>query len=136
MRVLIADDSEVLVQRLVEALAGMRGIEIVGEAGTVEEATRAACNLKPDVMILDLAMPGGSGIDVLENLKRDRVTPIVIVFTNYSYVQYREKCRQLGARFFFDKSAEFDKVGEVLAALGSVGVSRHSLPGNGEECSS
>jgi DNA-binding NarL/FixJ family response regulator len=117
MRVLIADDSEVVIQRLVVALTAVSGIEIVGQAGTVAEASEAVRNLKPDVMILDISMPGGSGMDVLKSIKRDRVTPVVIVLTNYGYSQYRTKCFQLGARFFFDKSAEFEKVREAIQSL-------------------
>ena len=62
-------------------------------------------------------MPEGSGIDVLENLKRKKLKLITVVLTNFNYPQYRKKCLQLGARFFFDKSTEFAKVGEVLRRL-------------------
>ena len=117
MTLLIADDSDVIVQRLVTMLADVDGLEIVGRAGTVFEATRAVRFLKPDVMILDMRMPGGSGIDVLEAMKRDRVTPIVIVLTNYNHPLYRRKCLESGARFFMDKSTEFENVGAVLSDL-------------------
>ena len=117
MRVLIADDSAVIVQRLVTMLADVDGIEIVGHAGTVAEASQAVRTLTPDVVILDLQMPGGSGIDVLESMKRDRVTPIVIVLTNYPHPQYRKKCLQSGARFFMDKSNEFERVAAALRRL-------------------
>ena len=117
MRVLIADDSQIVVQRLVTTLAKLDGIEIVGHAETVAEAAEGVRNLRPDVVILDIRMPGGSGIDVLDGMKRDRVTPTVIVLTNYDYPQYRKKCLQSGASFFFDKSAEFEKVAQVLRGL-------------------
>ena len=117
MTLLIADDSDAIVQRLVTMLAGVDGLEIIGRAGTVLEASRAVRCLKPDVMILDMRMPGGSGIDVLEGMKRDRVTPIVIVLTNYHHPQYRRKCLESGARFFLDKSTEFENVGAVLSDL-------------------
>jgi len=117
MRVLIADDSDVLVQRLVTMLTEVEGVEVVGRVGSVSEASRAVRDLKPDALVLDIRMPGGSGIDVLEAMKRDQVTPIVIVLTNYGYPQYRKKCLQSGARFFLDKSTEFEKVGEVLQSL-------------------
>jgi DNA-binding NarL/FixJ family response regulator len=117
MRVLIADDSEVFVRHLLQALGEIKGVEIVGHARTGAEALQAVCNLRPEVVILDIRMPEGSGIDVLESMKREKVTPITIVLTNFNYSQYRKKCLQLGARFFFDKSAEFAKVGEVLRLL-------------------
>jgi len=124
MRVLIADDSELLVRRLVRELTAVSGIEIVGQAGTVAEAARAVRVLSPDVMILDIAMPGGSGIDVLEGMKGDRQAPVVVVLTNYGYTQYRKKCFELGARFFLDKSTEFERIGGVLQSLMGRG---HSL---------
>ena len=62
-------------------------------------------------------MPGGSGIDVLREIKQNNQTPLVIVLTNYPYPQYRRKCMDAGADFFFDKSTEFDKVTEVLKQL-------------------
>jgi two-component system response regulator DevR len=117
MTVLIADDSDAFVQRLVAVLADVEGLEIIGRAGTVREASRAVQTLKPDVMILDLQMPGGSGIDVLAGLEPDRATPIVIVLTNHPYRQYRKKCLESGARFFIDKSTEFERVGPVLSGL-------------------
>ena len=117
MRVLVADDSEVFVQRLLRALGEIGGVEIVAQVRTGAEALQAIRNLQPEVVILDIRMPEGSGIDVLESLKRDKTATITIVLTNFAYPQYRKKCLQLGARFFFDKSAEFAKVGEALRRL-------------------
>jgi len=117
MRVLVADDSEVFVQRLLRALGEIGGVEIVARVRTGAEALQAIRNLQPEVVILDIRMPEGSGIDVLESLKREELVTITIVLTNFAYPQYRKKCLQLGARFFFDKSAEFAKVGEALKRL-------------------
>ena len=117
MRVLIADDSEVFVQRLARALGEISGVEIVAHARTGAEALEAICNLRPEVVILDIGMPEGSGIEVLESLKRRKITPFTIVLTNFAFAQYRKRCLQLGVRFFFDKSAESAKVGEVLRRL-------------------
>ncbi len=117
MRVLLVDDSEVLVQRLTARLAEVAGIEIVGHAANVPDAVLEIRRTNPDVVILDLHLPGGSGLDVLEGLKKDQWQPIVIVLSNHSDRQYRRKCLQSGARFFFDKSNEFHKVAEVLRSL-------------------
>ncbi len=117
MRVLIADDSDILVERLVAALRKVSGVEVVGRAWTGAGAVETMWRLKPDVVILDLCMPGGSGIEVLEGLKTDQLNPLVIVLSNYGQSQYRKKCLATGASFFFDKSTEFEKVGEVLRRL-------------------
>ena len=73
--------------------------------------------LKPDVVILDIHLPGSSGIEVLEAIKKDKPAPIVIMFTNYPYPQYRKRCMDLGADFFFDKSTEHEKLTEVFKRL-------------------
>jgi len=117
MKVLIVDDSEVLVQRLTARLAEVTGTETVGHAGNVADAVREIRRAKPNVVILDICLPGGSGLDVLEGLKKDRLQPIVIVLSNHSDRQYRRKCLQSGAHYFFDKSDEFHKVAEVLRSL-------------------
>jgi DNA-binding NarL/FixJ family response regulator len=117
MRVLIADDSEKIVQRLMALLAHVRGAEIVDQVGTVEETREAVRRLRPDAVILDIQMPGGSGIDVLESMKKDGLTSTVIVLTNHPNAAYRKKCLQVGAKFFLDKSSEFEKVGEVVQEL-------------------
>jgi len=117
MKVLIADDSEIIVSRLLAMFAGIQGVEIADQAGTVAEASRAAASLRPDVVILDLQMPDGNGLDVLKSMKGNSVTSTVIVLTNHAFPQYRKKCLQSGAHFFLDKSTEFEKVGELLQLL-------------------
>jgi DNA-binding NarL/FixJ family response regulator len=121
MKVFIADDSQILRERLIELLSELPGIEIMGFAHDVPEALTAIKTLKPDVVILDIRMPGGSGIDVLQDIKNKEKTPITIVLTNYPYPQYRKKCMDLGADYFFDKSAEFEKVTKVFKQLAEKG---------------
>lgn len=117
MRVLIADDSDVLVERLRSGLAALTGIEIVGHASNVADAAKEIRRAKPEVVILDIPMPGGSGIDVLKGLVEDELDRIVIVLSNYDHELYRKRCLKRGARFSFNKSAEFHKVAEVLQHL-------------------
>ena len=117
LKVFIADDSQVFRSRLVEMLSDFRGIEIIGQARDAIEASKLLEQLRPDVIILDIRMPGGSGIDVLRNIKKDVNNPKIIMLTNYSYPVYREKCKGLGADFFFDKSTEMDKFTEVFESL-------------------
>jgi DNA-binding NarL/FixJ family response regulator len=135
VKVLIADDSDVFVRSLRAMLAQIGGIEVLGRARTGAEASQLVRDLHPDVVILDLRMPGGSGIDVLNSMKSDGLTPIVMVLTNFPCSQYREICLRLGARFFFDKSAAFEKAGEVLRRLvhrasASTGVGSPGPPRN------
>lgn len=110
----IADDSTLVRERLETMLDELAGIKIVGQADNVAEAINAIRSLQPDVVILDIRMPGGSGIDVLRKIKQDGVGPIVIILTNYPFSGYRQKCMDAGANFFLDKSTEFDQIPGLL----------------------
>ncbi len=115
IKVFIADDSLVVREHLVTMLDELPRIVTVGQAETVAKAINGILELQPDVVILDIRMPGGSGLDVLQRVKQSEVAPIVIILTNYSYPGYRQKCLQAGADFFLDKSTEFDQIPELLA---------------------
>ena len=117
LRVFIVDDSAVVRKRLVSMISELEDIEVVGQAKGALEAREAVPKLKPDVVVLDIRMPGGSGIDVLKEIKKGPSAPMVMMLTNYPYPQYRKKCMDEGADFFFDKSTEFEKVMEVLKQL-------------------
>lgn len=71
------------------------------------------------MVILDIWMPEESGIEVLQNIKLRERVPIVIILTNYSYPQYRKRCLELGADYFFDKSTELDRMIETREKLTS-----------------
>jgi len=104
-------------ERLKVMLSNITELENISQATDVLEALNSYHKLNPEVVILDIRMPGGSGIDVLREIKKSNQPPLVIVLTNYPYPQYRRKCMDAGADFFFDKSTEFDKVTGVLKQL-------------------
>ncbi len=117
MRILIADDSELLRVRLVDMLSEIEGIEIIGQAQNSLDAIESIERLNPHVVILDARMPQGNGIKVLEEIKKNLQSPKVIIFSNYPYPQYRKRCMELGADFFFDKSTEFEKLVDTVKYL-------------------
>lgn len=131
MKVLIVDDSEIVSERLKAMLGEIPDVETIGQAKDPLEATRSFQGLNPDVVILDIEMRDGSGINVLQKMKSDNRSPLVIVLTNQYYSQYRKKCKDAGADFFFDKSAEFDKVAEVLKHLKQSQSADYPAPGRG-----
>jgi DNA-binding NarL/FixJ family response regulator len=110
---LIVEDSVLVRRRLVSAISEIPGIE-VAEAGTVEEAVRELSRVVPDVALLDIKLPDGTGIDVLRKVRGTGLKTTVIVLTNYATRQYRDKCVSAGADFFFDKSTEFEEAVEVI----------------------
>jgi DNA-binding NarL/FixJ family response regulator len=115
--VFLVDDSPVVRERLMHLLADVPAIEVVGQADIAFEAIHGIRRLRPRAVILDISMPGGSGLYVLEAIARENPRPVVIMLTNFATDQYRARCRQLGADYFFDKSSEFEKITEALHRL-------------------
>jgi len=117
MKIFIADDSRVVVERLAGLLEDVPGARLVGQAGDVPAAVNGIQQMKPDAVILDLHMPGGSGLDVLRAIRIDHPHLYVVICTNYPYPEYREECLTAGANLFLDKSAEFEKIPSILREL-------------------
>jgi DNA-binding NarL/FixJ family response regulator len=70
IRVLVVDDHPVVRDGVVTVLSGREGITVAGEAGSKAEAVQAATTLRPDVVLVDLHMPGGSGIETIREIHR------------------------------------------------------------------
>lgn len=117
MRVFITDDSKIVVERLADLLKDVSGVKVVGQAGNALEAVLSIHETNPDAVILDLQMPGGSGLDVLRAIRRGHPRLQVLICTNFAYPQYRDKCMAAGANYFLDKSADFDKIPAILRQL-------------------
>jgi CheY-like chemotaxis protein len=113
-KVLIVDDSALVRQRLCALLDEAPGLRIVGEAADAAGALAAVNRLTPDVVVLDIRMPGPSGIEALERIKKDHPGILVIMLTNYDFDHYRRRCLASGADYFFNKAREFERVVDVL----------------------
>jgi len=117
MKVLIVDDSKIVCNGLQQMLINIADVEIVGQAHNAQDAITSISEAKPDVVVLDIRMPAKSGIEVLKDI-RDKKLPIrVIMLTNYPYPQYRKKCEELGADYFFDKVTEIEEIPKVIEEL-------------------
>jgi len=114
IRVFIVDDSPIVRDRLVDMLAELEGVAVVGQAAEAAEATRLIRELRPDAVVLDIRLASGNGIDVLRTIKKERPDVLVIMLTLYPDLQYRESCMKAGASFFLDKSTGFEKIPEAL----------------------
>jgi DNA-binding NarL/FixJ family response regulator len=119
LRVYVVDDSALLRQRLLRLLAELDRVEVIGEAEDRDQAIIEVTKLKPHVVILDIQLREGNGIEVLTQIKQVQPSPTVIMLTNYPYPQFREKSMAAGADYFFYKATEFAKVKEVVRSLSS-----------------
>lgn len=104
MKLLIVDDSELLQARLKKAILDTNKSIYICQAFNCLEASELFFSFAPDMLILDIELPDGSGIDLLTKFKKEKPTAIEIIFTNYPTVEFIKRCEQLGANYFFDKS--------------------------------
>ena len=115
--VFIVDDSASIRSRLAEMLARLDGVTVVGEAATATEAIAGILRLKPNAVLLDLNLMGRTGIDVLRAVHPREPGIVFVVLTNHAEPQYRTACTKAGAAYFLDKSCDFDRVPDVIAAI-------------------
>jgi two-component system response regulator DevR len=117
LRLYCVEDCRELRLRISRELAQSGSVEIVGYADAASKATCEIRRLRPDVVLLDLQLVEGSGIEVLRALRTDDDPPIIVVLTNHSDPVSRERSLKAGAQYFFDKSTEFDQLLAILPQL-------------------
>ncbi|MDP3003766.1 MAG: response regulator transcription factor [Bacteroidales bacterium] len=117
MRVLLADDSDLILERLQEMVSIYNQAEIVGSFKNGTETLEALRILKPDLAIVDIKMPGLSGLKVLNEIRKEDKTIIFIILTFYSSDYYRQLAIQSGADYFFSKVDDFEKVSLVVGEM-------------------
>ncbi|MGH7293395.1 MAG: response regulator [Polyangiaceae bacterium] len=113
MRILVVDDSPAIRARLLAMLVELPGVE-VREAAGADEAMESIQVSAPDLVVLDLHMPGKTGLELLPQIKSLPVVPIVVMMTGEATEHHRRTCLALGADFFFDKSRDFARMLELV----------------------
>ncbi len=116
-RLFHVEDSAELRDRIGRELAQLNGIEIVGFSNRADDAIMQIRRIKPDLVVLDLQLAHGSGIEVLRGLRPDPEPPALIVLTNHADARFRALSLQAGALHFFDKSTQLEEFIEVLKGM-------------------
>jgi two-component system response regulator YesN len=114
MTILISDDSTILTGRLLQLIEEIPNLDVVGTATNTQEARNKVDKLQPEFVITDIKMPGGGGLELLEYIKTNYPKIVVCIYTNYPYVQYEKKAKELGAEYFIHKTTDSDKLYETL----------------------
>jgi len=104
LSVFIADDSTVLRDSLVEILSEYDNIEVIGEAGDGISAKTQILSLVPDMVILDVRMPGMTGLAVLREIRKIHPDMVVCIFTSHDHLGYRTESFESGANYFYHKT--------------------------------
>lgn len=115
-RVLVVDDHALIRQGIVGLLASQPDIEVVGQAGSAREAIAAAVASCPDVVLMDIAMPGGSGLEATEEIKSRCPSSQVLILTIHDREDYLFRALRAGASGYVLKGAD---IHDLVAAVHS-----------------
>ena len=115
MQVFLVEDSIPVRERLVAMLQTLPDTEVVGHAGDADAAICAILAAQPDVVLIDISLASGSGFDVLRAIQRQAPEIDVYMLSSFAAYPYRQLAETLGARGFFDKTQDMDRVRELIA---------------------
>ena len=121
IRLLIVDDHELVRVGLRQILADYPAMEIIGEAGDGETALRLARKLWPDVVLLDIRLPGLSGIETTRRLKQLRASLAVIILSIHEAAPYPERLMEAGASGYLTKGCPVNELVQAIRKVASGG---------------
>lgn len=113
--ILIVDDNVGFIKRMKSLLAETGNIGNIDIANSCDEASPLLVK-DHDFVLLDIRMPGKSGISLLKEIRETEKDCEVIMISNHTDEFYREQCKELGANFFLDKTNDFEKVAHIVKA--------------------
>lgn len=124
--VLVLDDHEVVRRGICEILERAEGVTVVAEAGTVQQAIRRADAVRPQVILSDLRLPDGTGLDVIAHVSASLPETKIVVLTSYDDDDARAAAKNAGAHGFVAKTARSADVLQAVrdAAAGKVSATR------------
>jgi len=125
VRLLIGDDHRIVREGLRQVLAEAPDLHVVAEAQTGPEVIERVAALQPgglDIVLLDVALPGRDGLDVLQALRRDWPALPVLMLSTYPERQYAVRCIRLGASGYLNKSADPDDMVAAVRKVAAGGV--------------
>ncbi|WP_226831972.1 response regulator transcription factor [Brachybacterium sp. FME24] len=122
---MLVDDHEVVRRGIVTALDAQEGLSVVGEASSVAESQRRLPAIRPDVLVVDLQLPDGTGIDVMKTARALEPDQAILVLTSFDDDAALRESRSAGAAGLILKSARSQ---EILEAIRSVHAGRTIWP--------
>jgi len=117
LNVYVVEDSPPVRARMRELIEEVPEARLVGESEGETHAVLGIARTKPKLVILDINLSEGTGFEVLRQVKSSAPDTVVAVVTNFGTRQFREKCQELGADHFFDKTKSYKLLAELLHQL-------------------
>lgn len=111
---LIVDDSSIIIERVIESLKGHESVNKILTATDFNTAVESLNSHVPAFILLDIQLPGKSGIELLKYIMKEYPLVKVIMFSNLLDDNYIKVCRKIGAKYFIDKSKDFDLIPSML----------------------
>ena len=105
VRVMIVDDQEPFRRAGSAVVEAMNGFELVDVVETGEESVKRAEAVRPDLVVMDVNLPGMSGLEATRILRRMDAPPVVVLVSTYEHGDYDDETRECGAAAFISKSA-------------------------------
>jgi len=124
MKVFIADDHPIFRQGLLKIMEADPDLEIVGESGDGEEALQLIRSLSPDIAVLDISMPGLSGLEIVSELQKESLKVEFIILTMFAEEEYFDEAMDYGVRGYLLKE---NAASDLLSCLKSSFVGEESL---------
>lgn len=121
MKVLIADDHLVVREGLKEIVHKLEEVSIVETASDGREALEKIENARYDLVILDISMPGLSGLDILQSMKRKKITSHVLVLSIHPQAQYAIRALHLGASGYLSKDSAYEELASAIRKISAGG---------------
>ncbi len=117
MRIILADDSSLILERLQQMIGISKKAQIIGIYNNGTDTLQALKTLKPDVAIVDIKMPGLTGLQVLNEIRKENKSIKFIILTFYSSDHYRNMAFRDGADYYFSKVDDFEKVFQAIEEI-------------------
>lgn len=115
--ILIVDDNSGFISRLRTMLDEVEGFVNIHTANNYDEAFQILAEHKPDLAMLDIRLPGKSGLSLLEKINSSSSPCRVIMNSNYANNHYRQQCMELGADYFLDKTNDFEVIPDLIRQI-------------------
>lgn len=117
IRVLVADDHAIVRRGVCDVIADEPDIEVVGEASNGAEALELAARLRPNVVLLDIRMPGSDGIRITQQIRHQLPASHVLIFTSYEEDEHLNSALRAGAHGYLLKSTPPDRLLDAIRAV-------------------
>ena len=116
VKVFLVENAPQVRERLRSLIGVIRDVEIVGETGSAADAIAGILQTAPDLVLLDIHLDHGNGFDVLRALRKQAPAIVCYMLSNFPSATYRAVAERLGARAFFDKSRDLERLIGVIVA--------------------